>query len=83
MSRRQLVWAAKAATYRIAATLVTTSIVFATTWRWQLALAAGAADFVMKVGLYWAFENVWASSLRRVGLTDAGEIIDSGAEGAR
>jgi len=82
MNDRAMTFLFKAVTYRVLAMLVTGLIAFGVTWDLRLALAISAGDFVMKVGLYWAFEHLWESSLKRVGL-DRPATDDSQKQGAR
>lgn len=82
MRAQTLMYLYKAVTYRVLAMLVTGLIAFAVTWDLSLAAAISVGDFVLKVGLYWAYEHLWESSLKRVGL-DPSSIDDPQEEGAR
>ena len=50
---------AKAVSWRIFGTLVTTALVFVFTRRLALSLAVGAAEFLAKIGLFWLHERLW------------------------
>ena len=50
---------AKAISWRILGTLVTTALVFVFTRRLVLSLAVGAAEFLAKIGLFWLHERLW------------------------
>lgn len=82
MGERALTFLAKAVTYRVLAIFVTGLIAFAVTWDLSVAFAIAFGDFVLKVGLYWAFEHLWESSLERVGLGRSSER-DPRKDGAR
>ena len=50
---------AKAISWRIMGTLVTSALVFAFTRRLSISLAVGGLEFVSKVGIFWAHERLW------------------------
>jgi adenylylsulfate kinase len=50
---------AKAVSWRVVGTMATTLLVFALTRRFVLSVAAGALEFVSKIGLYWLHERIW------------------------
>jgi adenylylsulfate kinase len=50
---------AKAVSWRIFGTIVTTALVFVFTRRLVLSLAVGAVEFVAKIGLFWLHERLW------------------------
>ena len=50
---------AKAVSWRIFGTIVTTALVFVVTRRLVLSLAVGAVEFVAKIGLFWLHERLW------------------------
>ena len=56
--RRSIV---KAVSWRFVATMATVSIVFILTRELKLAAAAGAADVIVKLILYYLHERVWAA----------------------
>lgn len=49
----------KAITYRVTGTLTTTLLVFAMTREWQVALAIGAVEPVVKIIIYYLHERAW------------------------
>ncbi|MBK8726033.1 MAG: adenylyl-sulfate kinase [Holophagaceae bacterium] len=49
----------KALSWRIAGSLTTSAIAFVFLRRWDLALAAGGLDFLVKVVIYYLHERVW------------------------
>ena len=49
----------KAISWRVVATLVTTIVVWILTGKFSLAIFAGLADGLAKIGLYWAHERGW------------------------
>jgi adenylylsulfate kinase len=50
---------AKAVSWRIFGTVVTTALVFVFTRRLVLSLAVGAVEFVAKIVLFWLHERIW------------------------
>jgi len=50
---------AKAVSYRVLGSLSTGMIFFVLTGRFTLSVGAGAADFVVKIVLYFLHERVW------------------------
>ena len=50
---------AKALSWRIMATLTTTTLVFVFTGRLTLAVTVGALEAVTKMGLYFMHERIW------------------------
>jgi adenylylsulfate kinase len=50
---------AKAFSYRILGSLATGVIVFAVTGKPGLSAGAGAADMILKIGLYFLHERIW------------------------
>ena len=50
---------AKAVSYRILGSVSTGLIFFVLTGRFSLSVGAGAADFVVKIGLYFVHERLW------------------------
>jgi adenylylsulfate kinase len=50
---------AKAVSWRVFATAVTSGLVFIFTRRLALSLAVGGLEFITKIGLYWAHERMW------------------------
>ena len=50
---------AKAISWRVIATLVTTIVVWILTGQLSLGIFAGLSDALAKIGLYWAHERGW------------------------
>ncbi len=50
---------AKAISWRLFGTLVTTALVFVFTRRLVLSLAVGAVEFLAKIALFWLHERIW------------------------
>ncbi len=50
---------AKAISWRVVATLVTTIVVWILTGKLSLGILAGLTDGLAKIGLYWAHERGW------------------------
>jgi adenylylsulfate kinase len=50
---------AKAVSWRVFGTLVTTAVVYIVTRRPVLSLAVGAIEFASKIGLFWMHERLW------------------------
>ena len=51
---------AKTISYRLIGSMATAMICFAVSGRLVLSLGAGAADMVVKLGLYFLHERIWA-----------------------
>ncbi len=50
---------AKAISWRLIAWVVTTIVVGVLTGQWAVGIMAGAADSLVKIGLYWGHERLW------------------------
>jgi len=50
---------AKAVSYRLLGSATTGVIVYVTTGNGTISLGAGAADMVLKIGLYFLHERIW------------------------
>ena len=59
MSQSQSRSAARAVSWRILGSIVTSALVFAFTRQVVLSLAVGAVEFLSKLGLFWLHERVW------------------------
>ena len=51
--------ATKAFSWRIVGSVVTTGVAWVATRRVSVSLAVGAADFALKIGLFWVHERAW------------------------
>ena len=51
---------AKSVTWRITATLTTILLVWIATGRIDIAIGIGAAEFIIKIAIYYGHERVWA-----------------------
>ena len=50
---------AKAVSYRFFGSLTTAAVVYVVSGSWTASLGAGAADSVLKLGLYFLHERMW------------------------